>query len=144
MIPATSQGNDASDDEAERLIRCIAKLEDTLRRERAAIAQLDAALVESIAQEKQTLAVELAEALAPTAGEAGQARFAGAHHEQLRRELRRLATRLLASAEANRALLADAIDSIASARGLQAPQTGAYDSRARITQRLATGGGKRI
>jgi hypothetical protein len=128
-----------SDGENDHLLAAIAVLEETLRRERVAIARLDAAAVEAIAQEKQTLVEKLAAALTDADGTP-----VSLNDERLRREVRRLAARLLASAEANRALLSECIDSIARARGLRPTTTGAYDARARITQRLRTGAGKRI
>jgi RNase H-fold protein (predicted Holliday junction resolvase) len=128
-----------TDGENEHLLGAIAVLEETLRRERAAIARLDPAAVEAIAQEKQTLVEKLAAALTGRDGTP-----VSLTDERLRREIRRLAARLLASAEANRGLLSECIDSMARARGLEPVTTGAYDGRARITQRLRTGGGKRI
>ena len=132
------------DSEVATLGRLIGALDDVLRRERAAIAKLDAPAVEAIAQEKQALAAELAALMTPPQGEPIVARFGSAAGNAAQKELRRLAARLVASAEANRALLDDAIDSIATARGLKTPQTGAYDARARVTSRLRIGGGKQI
>jgi hypothetical protein len=120
----------------------IAQLDDVLRRERAAIGKLDVAAVEALAQEKQELADRLAVLMLSPDGEPGAARLGTDAKKQ---DLRRLAVRVLASAEANRALLDDVIDSIATARGLKTRESGAYDSRARrVTQRLRTGGGKAI
>jgi hypothetical protein len=131
-----------SDADVENVLRLIAALEKTLRDERAAIAKLDAAAIDVVGQEKLRLTGELGPALAQL--ESGSARFVSLHREELREEVRRLAGRLCATAEANRALLDDAIDMIARARGLKTPETGAYDSRARVTQRLRTSGGTRI
>jgi hypothetical protein len=130
------------DGEVEPVLRLIGALEETLRRERAAIARLDPAAIDAIAEEKTRLTAELGPALAALEG--ASSRFVGMHREQLREEVRRLAARLVATAEANRALLDDAIDLIASARGLKTQETGAYDNRARVTQRLRTSGGTRI
>ena len=138
MIPAEAQG----DADVEPVLRLIGALEETLRRERVAIARLDPAAIDAIAEEKTRLTGELGPALAALAG--ASSRFVSMHKEQLREEVRRLAARLCATAEANRALLDDAIDMIASARGLKTQETGAYDHRARVTQRLRTSGGTRI
>jgi hypothetical protein len=138
LIPAELHG----DVDVEPVLRLIGALEQTLRRERQAIAKLDGEAIDTIAAEKAKLTGELGPALA--ALESGNARFVGLHREQLRDEVRRLAHRLVATAEANRALLDDAIDMIARARGLKTQETGAYDSRARVTQRLRTSGGTRI
>jgi hypothetical protein len=138
VIAAVPQGDDV-----EPVRRLIGALEETLRRERAAIGRLDAAAIDAIAEEKARLTAELGPALAALEG--ASARFVSMHREQLREEVRRLAARLVATAEANRALLDDAIDLIASARGLKTTQdSGAYDNRARVTQRLRTSGGTRI
>lgn len=138
MIAAEAQG----DPDVEPVLRLIGALEQTLRRERAAIGRLDAGAIDAIAEEKTRLTAELGPALAALEG--ASARFVGLHREQLREEVRRLAARLCATAEANRALLDDAIDMIASARGLKPQETGAYDHRARVTQRVRTSGGTRI
>jgi hypothetical protein len=138
VIAAETHG----DVDVEPVLRLIGALEETLRRERVAIARLDPAAIDAIAEEKTRLTAELGPALATLEG--ASSRFVGMHKEQLREEVRRLATRLVATAEANRALLDDAIDMIASARGLKTQETGAYDNRARVTQRLRTSGGTRI
>ena len=138
MIP----GELHNDADVEPVLRLIGALEETLRRERQAIAKLDGEAIEAIAAEKTKLTTELGPALA--ALESGNVHFVGLHREQLRDEVRRLARRLVATAEANRALLDDAIDMMARARGLKTQETGAYDSRARVSQRLRTSGGTRI
>ncbi len=131
-------------DETERLMRLMAELDDVLRRERAAICKLDSAGVEALTSHKQELAEQLALLLTPAPGTSIVARSTSPEQELIRKQLRRQTVRLLASAEANRALLEDAIDSIASARGLRPATSGAYDSRARVTQRVRTVGAKRI
>src|SRR5262245_10425627 len=105
-------------------LEAVADLKDVLARERVAISRLDAGTLERLALEKRIAADTLQRVLYPAGDEPAVAD---------RRRVREALTGLRDEAEANRALLDDAIAAIAEARGL-ARDRGTYDARARRRQ----------
>jgi len=105
-------------------LEAVADLKDVLARERVAISRLDAGTLEKLSLEKRAAADVLQRILHPTGDEPAVAD---------RRRVREALTGLRDEAEANRALLDDAISAIAEARGL-ARDSGTYDARARRRQ----------
>jgi len=114
-------------DMEESALGAVADLKDVLARERAAISRLDAGALETLAQEKRAAADALQCILHPNGP---TVRPAGEPPVAERRRLRNALLGLRGEAEANRALLDDAIGAIAEARGLYR-DSGTYDARAR-------------
>jgi hypothetical protein len=110
------------------LSEALARLEALLAEERDAVGRLDATALTRIAPAKLAALAELRR-LGDDAGARGDDGDGRAARELLETGLRRV----VIVADANRLLMAEAIEAIAEARGLgRAP--GTYDRRARVTQ----------
>lgn len=117
---------------ADALIEITRALESVLEQERAAVASLKVDALPALVAEKALLSERLRDAMARFSRDAGSYRKSlEPVFEEKRRRVRAAAVRVLASAEANRLLLADAVNTIAEVRGMTR-STGTYDARARM------------
>lgn len=117
----------------------IVDLSQLLERERHAVSALDPAGLARLAEQKVKLLDGLRDLIALPGS---PSRPRPRQHQALRDEVRVAALRLSALAEANLALLSDAIRTMSSALGIE-QETGTYDARARITRRIRPFAGKR-
>ena len=114
-------------DTEQTALAVVAGLTGMLARERTAISRLDSGALELLALEKRAAADALQDILHPAGP---TVRPAGDPPVAQRRALRNALLGLRGEAEANRALLDDAIGAIAEVRGLYR-DSGTYDARAR-------------
>lgn len=123
----------ASTAELSAALEAIVALSDVLVRERAAVAKLDAEALDELAVDKERLVARLRpiELLASSIAD-----------PRLRAQVREAARKLRAQAEANAALLGDAITAISEALGLR-QSTGTYDAHARLRSGVRAWVGKR-
>ena len=109
-----------------------------LEQERAAVATLDATRLAAIADEKAPLIERLRRlAKAPPA-----ARPSSPDGRRIKEQVREAAVQLLAQAEANAALLNDAIHALSAALGVE-QEAGTYDAHARMRRRVQAFAGRR-
>lgn len=104
----------------ETLDDLLANLHAVLDEERAALVRFDSQGVERAAEDKAKLAVRLQQALADAEGRPARERA----------DLLRALSKIRWAAEANRALLADAADMLASVRVVPTANKGIYNRRA--------------
>jgi len=113
----------------------IGALSALLEKERRAVAVLDPRELREIGEQKAPL-VERLQALTRAAAQPDlRVAAAGDVRSPLRAQVRDAAGRLLAQAEANAALLNDAIHALSAALGIE-QEMGTYDARARVQRRV--------
>ena len=117
----------------------IALLAEILERERTAVAALDPVRLAELAERKGPL-VDLLRRLAETRSPSRPAPMA---ERSLREHVRAASVRLLAQAEANAALLNDAIHALSEALGIE-QEAGTYDAHARLGRRVRAFAGRRV
>lgn len=109
----------------------ISSLTELLERERAAVAALDPAKLTELAELKHPL-MERLQQLAQTPPRRGSGPRAS---RELRQNVRTAVEGLMAQAEANAALLNDAIHALSAALGIE-QEAGTYDAHARMRRRV--------
>lgn len=109
----------------------ISSLTEILERERVAVAALDPSRLSELAEQKQELMARLRR-LAETPPVRGAGPRAT---RELRQNVRTAVEGLMAQAEANAALLNDAIHALSAALGIE-QEAGTYDAHARMRRRV--------
>lgn len=124
--------SDLHNQTADALLEITHALESVLEQERAAVSALKVDALPALVSEKALLSERLRETLSRFSKDAGSYRKSlEPVFEDKRRRVRAAAVRVLANAEANRLLLADAVSAMAEVRGMTR-STGTYDARARL------------